>query len=214
MERNFYFFIYQCILLFSVFFYLVWVVRILENFDSPSSPCLDHFLLSSTISVASIQSYRPTIKNRIFHKFMILHPMVLFSRYRLNTANDLAQFLVQRLCLKCPRIYRPGMIDIILLFFFFWYHFTLSFLKFYFFVSIYKVFGRRTRLHSLVLYSQYGFDLPFYKKQFTLEKLNSCPHSILFVPRASAWLVTACFYSISGHRDCIWVQQCLLGFLL
>lgn len=118
MERNFYFFIYQCILLFSVFFYLVWVVRILENFDSPSSPCLDHFLLSSTISVASIQSYRPTIKNRIFHKFMILHPMVLFSRYRLNTANDLAQFLVQRLCLKCPRIYRPGMIDIILLFFF------------------------------------------------------------------------------------------------
>ena len=80
-------------------------------------------------------------------------------------------------------------------FFFFWYHFTLSFLKFYFFVFIYKVFGRRTRLHCLVLYSQYGFDLPFYKKQFTLEKLNSCPHSILFVPRAQQ----VCSFSLACY---------------
>ena len=73
--------------------------------------------------------------------------------------------------------------------------FYFIFLKFYFFVSIYKVFGRRTRFHSLVLYSQYGFDLPFYKKQFTLEKLNSCPHSILFVPRAQQ----VCSFSLACY---------------
>ena len=60
---------------FQVFYYLVWVVRIFEDFDSPFSPSLYHFLLCSAISVASIsfsvqfiQSHRPTIKNWIFHK--------------------------------------------------------------------------------------------------------------------------------------------------
>ena len=38
-------------------------------------------------------------------------------------------------------------------------------------------------------------DLPFYKKQFTLEKLNSCPHSILFVPRAQQ----VCSFSLACY---------------
>ena len=184
---------------FQVFYYLVWVVRIFEDLDSPSSPFLDHFLLCSTISVASIQSYRPTIKNQIFHKFMILHPMVLFSRYRLNTANDLAQFLVQRLCLKCPRIYRPGMIDIILLYLFKNFTFLSPFTKFLVegpdFIPWFYIVNMVSTYHFTRSNLPWRNLIPAHTPFFLYLELNKSA--------ASAWLVTACFYSISGHRDCI-----------
>lgn len=102
---------------FQVFYYLVWVARNLGDFDSPSPPFLDHFLLCSIISVASIQPYRPTIKNQIFNR-VYDSPSYGYVRSLADadthTAKDLAQLLVQRffcllisLCLKHPRIYRP-----------------------------------------------------------------------------------------------------------
>lgn len=120
---------------------------------------------------------------------MILYPMVLFSRYRLNTADDLAQFLVHRLCLKCPRIYRPGIIDIILLYLFKNFTFFSPFTKFLVegpdFIPWFYIVN---------MVSAYHFkrsNLPW--RSLTLAHTPFFLYLELSKSAASTWLVTACF---------------------
>lgn len=58
---------------FQVFYYLVWVVRILRILTLPShhyciTSCFVALFQLPPFNLQFIQSYRPTIKNRIFHK--------------------------------------------------------------------------------------------------------------------------------------------------